>query len=61
MAASAFVRFEFSDLSRIIVHTGMEFCCASINIADQSTPSEKAARHVMLVLSAKGRPDIFSR
>jgi hypothetical protein len=28
----------------------------SISIADQS----KTARHVMLVLSAKGRPDIFS-
>ena len=27
MAASAFVQFEFSDLSRIIVHTGMELCC----------------------------------
>jgi hypothetical protein len=33
----------------------------SISIADQSTPSEKAARHVMLVLSAKRRPDIFSQ
>jgi len=32
----------------------------SISIADQSTPSEKAAWHVMLVLSAKGRPDSFS-
>jgi hypothetical protein len=32
----------------------------SISIADQSTPSEKAARRVMLVSSAKGRPDIFS-
>jgi hypothetical protein len=32
----------------------------SINIADQSTPFEKAARHVMQASSAKGRPDIFS-
>jgi hypothetical protein len=35
-------------------------CHNAINIADQSTPSEKAARHVMLVSSAKGRPDIIS-
>ena len=27
MAASAFVQFEFFDLSCMIVHTGMEFCC----------------------------------
>src|SRR6516165_11013732 len=28
-------------------------------MADQSTPSEKAARHVILLLSAKGQPDNF--
>jgi hypothetical protein len=27
MAASAFVQFEFFDLSRTIVRTGMAFCC----------------------------------
>jgi hypothetical protein len=31
----------------------------SISIADQSTPSEKAARHVKLVLSAKGERIFF--
>jgi len=33
----------------------------SISTADQLPPSEKAARPVMLVLSAKGRPDILAR
>jgi hypothetical protein len=32
---------------------------ASIGIADQSTPSEKAARHVMLVLSCEGATGYF--
>jgi hypothetical protein len=39
-------------------HAGASY--KSISIADSSTPSEKAARLVMLVLSAKRRPDIFS-
>jgi hypothetical protein len=27
MAAAAFIQFEFFDLSRIILHSGIEFCC----------------------------------